>query len=228
MTSRRKICGAWLAALILLGSWTAPVFAAASEPRPPRQLIMDTAEHLVRELRAQQAAIANEPELAYRLADRTVVPHIDFPRIARWVAGRYWRTATPEQRVRFTGEFREFLINTYVTAMINYAHDILANANNVSYPPMRPNQDRNRATVRMNIRLDSGATVAVDYYLHRNGGDWKIYDIAVAGISLVVTYRQTFSDRIASVGLAGVIKQLAERNAALHEQLQRKAPAPHR
>lgn len=213
-----------LAALLLPSLWSVAAIAAVPEQPGPRQLIEATAEQMVRELRSQQAAIDADPQLAYQLADRTVVPHIDFPLIARWVAGRYWRTASPDQRTRFTKEFRQFLINTYVTAMVNYAHEILANADNVSYPPVAPDKDPDQATVRMDIHLTSARTVVVDYRLHRTEKGWEIYDVVVEGISLVVTYRETFSNQIATLGFAGVIDQLAARNAAMRERLKAKIP----
>lgn len=224
MSAHTNIHPIRLSALLLLGLWGSLLMAAPRETQGPRQLIMSTAEQLVRELRAQQGAIDSDPQLAYRLADRTVVPHIDFPLIARWVAGRHWRTAMPDQRARFTQEFRQFLINTYVTAMVSYAHEIVANADNVSYPPLAPEKDPDQATVRMNIRLGSGRTVAVDYRLRRTGKGWEIYDVVVEGISLVVTYRETFSQQIATLGFDGVIDQLTTRNAAMRERLKSRTP----
>lgn len=216
MNLRFKPCAAWLTALMLLVVWTTPAVGAARQD--PRQLIMATAEKLVHELQTQQHEIARDPAVAFRLANQTVVPHIDFPRIARWVAGRYWRTASPTQRARFTQEFRQLLIDTYVAAMRNYAQEILAHADDVSYPPVRPAPNPKQSTVRMDIRLASGMQIPVDYRLYLTKGGWKIYDVVVQGISLVVTYRQTFSGQFARLGFPGVLRKLAAHNAAMGKQ----------
>lgn len=213
MNCRIKPCAAWLTALLILFAWTAPAWGATKQD--PRQLVMATAEKLVHELQAQQHDIARDPAVAFRLANQTVVPYIDFPRIARWVAGRYWRTASPDQRRRFTEEFRQLLITTYVAAMRNYAQEILTHADDVSYPPVRPDPNANQSTVRMDIRLASGIQIPVDYRLYRTNGGWKIYDVVVQGISLVVTYRQTLSGQFDRLGFAGVLNKLAAHNAAM-------------
>ena len=77
----------------------------------------------------------------------------------------------------------------------------------------------------MNIRLGSGRIVAVDYLLRRTGKGWEIYDVVVEGISLVITYRETISRQIATLGFDGVIDQLTARNAAMRKGL--KPPTRH-
>lgn len=202
--ARRRSRTAVLLALVVM---------TAAAATTPRELVKNTAQALVEALRAHRAELAGDPALAHRLADQTVVPHIDFPRIARWVAGRYWRSATAHQRRQFTEVFRQFLINTYVSAMVNYADRILAHADSVSFPPVAGEAHPGEATVRMAIRLEQGRQVAVDYRLHRRDGQWLIEDVSIDGISLVLTYRQSLSSQFARQGMDGVIRSLREHNA---------------
>jgi phospholipid transport system substrate-binding protein len=41
---------------------------------------------------------------------------------------------------------------------------------------------------------------------------WKVYDIQIAGISLVTTYRETFAGRVRDGGIEGLIKSLSDKN----------------
>jgi phospholipid transport system substrate-binding protein len=53
----------------------------------------------------------------------------------------------------------------------------------------------------------------VAYEMRRTGAGWKIYDISVEGISLVLTYRTEFDGIIKQEGIEGLIRRLAQRNA---------------
>ena len=51
-----------------------------------------------------------------------------------------------------------------------------------------------------------------------NPGSGKVFDVIVAGVSLVTNYRSSFGQEIARGGSDGLIRSLEERNRALAEQ----------
>lgn len=211
---RILLTGLLLAALLALAS-----VAAANAPTSARDTVIDTSERLVAALQAQRETIKQDMDTAYRLAEETVIPQLDFPRITRWVLGRHWRSADETQRQRLTDEFRALLTRSYVTAMVSYVDQILEHADNVQFPPARSREEGDNATVAMVIRLASGQQATVQYQLYRNDSGWKVYDVQIEGISLALTYRSTFSEEIARGGVDGLIATLAERN-------RRNAPEP--
>jgi phospholipid transport system substrate-binding protein len=152
--------------------------------------------------------------VAFLLAERTVIPHIDFERITRWVSGRHWRSASPEQQQRLTRAFQEMLTRSYVTAMVTYVDQILANANNVDYPASRSRQDDRNAVVTMLIKLENNRSAVVQYQMYLSDDGWKIYDVIAEGVSLAITYRSTFTQEVSQGGIEGLIASLEARNAA--------------
>jgi len=212
--SNRLVSLRWAQYLLAL-LWCVPFFTLAqaqAKPAPYEQVIMDATQRLIDGLRQQHEAIKKDPQIAYRLVENTVLPHLDFDRIARWVLGKHWRTATPEQRKAFTCEFTAFLTRTYVTTMVTYTDDIITNASGLSYPPGNKQLSDDQAQVRARLSLTNGKTVEVVYTLTNASGAWKVYDLAIEGISLAITYRTTFSSEIAKRGLDGLIAHLAQRN----------------
>lgn len=179
-----------------------------------REVVMSTTEELIHALREKRDVIKEDMDTAYRLADETVIPHVDFPRITRWVTGKYWRSATPDQRERLTAAFRELLTRSYVTAMVTYADQILANADNVQYPDSRTQEDGKNAMVTMLIKLENNKDAVVQYQMYLSDDGWKIYDVKVEGVSLAITYRSSFSQEINRGGIDGLIAQLEARNKA--------------
>lgn len=193
--------------------WPGLSLASITAAAEPREQVLATSNELIAALQKNQAAIKQDINLAYRLAEDTVIPQLDFPRIARWVMGKHWRAASEDQRQRLTHEFRTLLIRSYVSAMVTYVDQILQHADNVQFPPERSRQDGDKAMVTMLISLESGKQVAVQYQMHRSGAAWKIYDVQIEGISLALTYRSTFAQEIARSGIEGLIASLAERNS---------------
>lgn len=182
----------------------------AAQPADPRELVMRVSNELVDALRDQREAIRQDDAIAYRLADRIVVPHIDFERIARWVLGKHWRSASEAQRAAFMDGFRQHLMRTYVSSMITYTDEILAHADEVSYPPLRDPNGSDQVTVRSRISLPRGGTAQVDYTMVKTAANWKIADLAIDGISLALTYRKEFSAQISRNGLDALIADLKQ------------------
>jgi phospholipid transport system substrate-binding protein len=54
--------------------------------------------------------------------------------------------------------------------------------------------------------------IPIDYKLYQDGGgDWRVYDVVIDGISLVSTYRNNFNSQIGRVGIDGVIESMKQR-----------------
>jgi phospholipid transport system substrate-binding protein len=82
----------------------------------------------------------------------------------------------------------------------------------LKYLPSQAAPGADRATVRTEIIRPDGPKVSVDYLLTNRSGDWKVYDIIIENVSLVVTYRSEYAAIIKRDGMDGLLKQLADRN----------------
>ena len=203
-----RISTAWLLMTIGLAVAAEDVAARSS----PRELIMDVTERLVAALESNREQLRREPQLGLNLVEDIVYPHIDLPRLSRWVLGKHWRDASEAERERFVQAFRGLLARTYVTAMSAYVDDIIAHSKSVSYPPALIRKGGSAATVHSLIQLNSGTRIDVSYRLLRSKGAWKVYDVAIDGVSLAMTYRRSFSARISQVGMKTFLEQLTQRS----------------
>lgn len=191
--------------LLLLTLVSGALWAAA---KPPQEVVQDTSERMLSALRQNYAALKQDSSQIYGLVDQIVLPNFDFELMSRWVLGRAWQQATPEQRRRFTEEFRALLVRTYAKALLEYANE------EVRVPP-QPNADESsETTVKTEVRLKVGQPIQINYSMHRNPEGWKVYDVTVDGVSLVTNYRGTFASQIRASGLDAVITDLQQRNSA--------------
>jgi len=182
---------------------------AAAEAQSPAQLLVETTStQVLNELRAESAAISSNPALLDTIAQKAVLPHFDFERMSQRVLGQHWRKATPEQRGRFMAEFTTLLVRTYATAVFEYRES------EVRFMPARELGDKIQRIRSLVDRRDGRAPLQVDYDVFERADGWKVMDVAINGISLVVSYRSGFNTDVAKLGMDGLIDQIAQHNAA--------------
>ncbi len=174
--------------------------------KPPQEVIQDTSARMLEALRKNSDTLRQDSSQIYALVDQIVLPNFDFELMSRWVLGRNWQQATPEQRRRFADEFRTLLVRTYAKALLEYAD------NEIRILPSANPADHNEATVKTEVQVRTGSPIPINYTMHLNRDGWKIYDVTVDGVSLVTNYRSTFASQIRSNGLDTVIADLQKRN----------------
>jgi phospholipid transport system substrate-binding protein len=143
----------------------------------------------------------------YALVDAKVLPHFDFTRMTRLAVGRYWRDATPEQQQKLVKEFRDLLVRTYSISLSNYKNQT------IDYKPLRMNPGDTDVTVKTTVLQPGGQPIPIDYQMIKTPNGWKVYDITVEGVSLVVNYRSSFAQEIQQGGMDKLIQTLADKNA---------------
>jgi len=172
----------------------------------PQDLVYATSTQMLIRLREEKTVIEQAPERLYELVSEIVLPHFDFERMGRWTLGKYWQRATDSQRDQFINEFRSLLVRKYGSALAEYADE------EIVYLPFTMSENDTRVTVHTEIKPASGAPVRIAYRLHRTDSGWKVYDVAIEGISLVTNYRTSFTSTIRQDGLEQLIRQLAAIN----------------
>lgn len=177
-------------------------------PQSPQMLIEETSEKMLTALRENKETLRQDTSELYELVHEIVLPHFDFELMSRWVLGKHWREATPEQRRQFTDEFRTLLVRSYAGALLEYSDE------EITFPPApEASADDDRATVRSQVNPKGQAPIAINYKLRRRNGAWKVYDVSVDNVSLVINYRSTFDNQIRDEGMDAVISDLEQRNA---------------
>ena len=170
------------------------------------EVVKITADSVIERLTAERTELEAHPEKLYSLINELVIPHFDFVSMSKWVLGRNWRDASAAQQEQFVGEFRTLLVRTYAKALLEYSNET------INYIPVENNPDSNIVVVKTEIHQPGTRPVAINYSMHVSGGEWKVVDVTVDGISLVATYRGSFASEIRKSGMDALIAKLSERN----------------
>ena len=88
----KKMIASIFLALALSGS------LVGASVRPPQEVVQETSARMIDALRQNSAALRQDSSRIYELVDQIVLPNFDFELMSRWVLGRAWQQATPDQR----------------------------------------------------------------------------------------------------------------------------------
>ena len=182
------------------------VTLAFAQAPGPEQLVQKITQEVLDSIKGDRQLAAGDKQKAVKLAEEKVLPYIDFEEATRLAVGRAWAKATPEQKKTLVAEFRGMLVRTYSNAIGEYQ------GQNLKVLPSRGKQDPQDTTVRTQFVRPGAPPLPIDFQM-RNDGGWKVYDIAVEGVSLVLTYRSEFDAVVKQEGIDGLIKRLAQKNA---------------
>lgn len=158
-------------------------------------------------LESKRDSLKANPSEIYSLVDELILPHFDFERMSYYILGAHWQKATAAQKQAFMDEFKHLLVNTYATALLEYSSE-----EEVVFLQPQVNKAGTMVIVPTEIRQPTSGPLRVVYRMYKNEGKWKIIDIQIGDISLVVNYRTDFAGQIRRDGFDGLIKTLQSKN----------------
>src|SRR5277367_3781627 len=197
-----------LAMLLTIAAGTAGSAAADTPPAAaastvgPQETVENSAKRMLQELDANRPMYAKDPAKLDALVANVLLPNFDTEYAARLVLGQTWRTATPDQRKRFVDAFYHSLLRNYGAALIDFTADRFV------ILPYKGDPGDTTATVRTEVKRESGAKVPVNFSLRKTADGWKAWDVVIDGISYVKSFRTDFAADIQQNGLDDVIKRL--------------------
>jgi phospholipid transport system substrate-binding protein len=178
--------------------------AAQATHSAPMAVAYDTVEAVLAVL--NDASLSSEErrsrieEIAYR--------RFDFVTMSRLVVARYWKRFTPAQQEELVREFKAFLARTYGDRIDQYNQEQIGIVGERQEP---------RGDVSVLTRVVGGEYdgAEVNYRLRGEDGQWRVIDVKVEGISLVLNYRDQFKAVLSRGGPEGLLEALREKNVEL-------------
>jgi|SRR6185369_7116811 len=179
----------------------------------PDALIQQVTEDVLDIIRKDKDIQNGNTHKAIELVDKKVLPHFNFQHMTALAVGKDWRKATPQQQQLLTAEFKTLLVRTYSNALTSYKNQ------KVVYKPFKMSPGEADVLVRTEVVQPGSKPVQLDYSLEKLEAGWKVYDVVVAGISLVTNYRDQFGQEVRNGGMDGLIASVAAKNKSLEANL---------
>jgi len=196
-----KTISQYLASLMLVSF----VGASLAANNAPDALVKSTVEEVLSVIHQTK-----DKNALRKLAEEKVLPRFDFKQMTQLAVGTAWKKASPQQQQALESSFRTLLVNTYTGSLSLAA----VGDSKVEVKPVRPSGD-NDTVVKTVVTQSGKPPVSIDYRMENNPEGWKVYDVLVEGVSLVTTYRGSFSQEVQQSGIDGLIKVLEAKNRAL-------------
>lgn len=176
--------------------------AATEKLLAPQLVIENTSQALLSKLQDPDFA-SNKTEIR-SFVDTTIFPNVDTVRMSALVLGKHWRKASKQQKKQFIAAFKNLLVATYTTTFTEQFQNWT-----IEYQPLKLKAGDKTTAVKTKVKQSGKPESKIDYSMVRRNDQWKIYDIKVEGISLVISNRESFSQMIKDSGsLDAVIAQL--------------------
>lgn len=189
-----------------LGLFLFSTLTYAADPVAPDEMIKSTANEVLEIIKKDKDIQAGDKQKVKDLIETKILPQFDFTRMTRLAVGRFWNQATPAQQQELTNEFRSLLVRTYSASLNSYKDQ------KIDYKPLKLSPADTDVVVKTAIVQSNGRGIPIDYTVIKTPASWKIYDISVDGVSLVVNYRSSFAQEIQQGGIAQLINTLKAKN----------------
>ena len=178
----------------------------SAQEMTPDALIKSVTSDVLDIVRKDKDIQSGNTKKAIELVEAKVLPYFNFTRMTKLALARDWRNTTPAQQKILTDEFHALLVRTYSKALTEYKNQT------IDYKPFKMQPGDTDVKVRTEIKQPGGKPIQLDYYLEKQERDWKVYDIEVGGISLILNYRESFANEVRQSGIDGLIQSLQAKN----------------
>jgi phospholipid transport system substrate-binding protein len=142
-----------------------------------------------------------------RIFKKLFTENLDLDFIGRYVLGRYWRTATPQQKKEFISLYKEFNVKTWSKRFDEFKGKsfVFEGTTSASNPK--------QVFVNTKVPMPEGAPVSVKWRVYENKGKLKIIDIIIENVSLAQTARNEYTVFISKSpkGIDGLLENLREK-----------------
>lgn len=186
--------------------------ATSDQAADPASVMKVAIEEVLAQLKTHQTLYQTDPEQLRAIVAKSALPNLYINRMAQLALAKHWRSASVQQREIYVREFQRYLIRTYTTTLYLYRN---------TSPEMLggKNKGDNKSTLKIRVKNDRGEPVILFLRLEMHNGSWKIVDINVEGVSLVITARGLFDEEINRIGLDAFLKNMTAQNdkAALNK-----------
>ncbi|MGI4851446.1 MAG: MlaC/ttg2D family ABC transporter substrate-binding protein [Janthinobacterium lividum] len=171
----------------------------SSELELSKRFIEDTGNKIIQVLVNKSASLSQRQD-QFR---QVIREKFDMSSIVRYVLGRYWKKASPNQQTEYLKLFEDSIVESYSHQFDSYTNEKLIVSG------ARPS-NKGGVIVTSKIILASGPPVPVDWKVFRTNGDLRILDVSVKGVSMSITYRSQYAGAYDQNGrsIEGLLKAL--------------------
>jgi phospholipid transport system substrate-binding protein len=110
--------------------------------------------------------------------------------LSKRTLGANWRKLNPAQQQQFVLLYREVLEKAYIDKILSYTNEKIVISREIMFSEKLAEVDTNIIT--------SSREIPIHYRVILKDGTWKVYDVVIENVSLVLNYRSQFDSILAT------------------------------
>jgi phospholipid transport system substrate-binding protein len=171
---------------------------AAQSGKGPLEHVKESTEFVLSTLR--DPALNRDDK--WQKISKKIYERFDIRSMSQSILATNWKSATPEERRRFVEYLSQYIESTYRSKIESYTNQ------EVNY--IGETITENRATVETAIVTEE-TEIPVNYKMRNNNGEWYVYDVIIEGVSMINSYRSTFSAIVKNEGMDGLLNDIQKK-----------------
>jgi phospholipid transport system substrate-binding protein len=170
--------------------WTSLSWSADdnSNVEGARDAVVTMVDAFRTEIVEDKAILSKDPQLLEARVNSILDKVIDFDDFSKKVMGKYYRRASPEQRLDFANVTKDTLLKTYGASLLEL------DAERINILPLGPQGNGKETKVDVDFQMESGGLLNIIFYMAQSGSnDWMLSNIVINNINFGLTFRKQFS-----------------------------------
>jgi phospholipid transport system substrate-binding protein len=133
---------------------------------------------------------------------KTIDERFNYKQMVMRSLAKNWDSRSDQEKQKFIGLFKSLLENSYASKLEAYSDEKINYLGEVIKGKY--------ALVKTEIVRPS-STIAVDYKLTQENGDWQVYDFVIEGVSMIRNYRSQFTKIIRKDSYGVLVQKLTDK-----------------
>ncbi|WP_242111668.1 MlaC/ttg2D family ABC transporter substrate-binding protein [Luteimonas aquatica] len=176
---------------------------AAATQGSPSKLVLDNSQRILSALESRRAEFTRDRGALRQFVMTEFNNMFDRDYAARQVLGRHGRGASDADIKAFADALADGLMQRYGSSLLDFNTQLRVRVTAESPLPRGLG-----VKVSSELLRSGGDAIPVDYLLRQSGGQWKVFDVMVEGVSFVQTFRQQFDGELQRKSIQQVAKEL--------------------
>ncbi|MGN7727122.1 MlaC/ttg2D family ABC transporter substrate-binding protein [Luteimonas sp. 22616] len=177
--------------------------AAATTQGSPSKMVLDNSQRILSTLESRRAEFTKNPAALRQFVSGEFNSMFDRDYAARQVLGRHGRGASDADIKTFGDALADNLMQRYGSSLLNFNTKLRVRVKSETPLPRGLG-----VKVASEMLRSDGDAIPVDYLMRQSGGQWKVFDVMVEGVSFVQTFRQQFDQQLQTKSIAQVAAEL--------------------
>lgn len=186
----------------LVHAQQAPAAAGQAQGTPSR-LVLDNTTRILGELESRRAEFGRDRSLLEAFVKREFDTMFDRDYAARQVLGRHARGADDADVKLFADALADNLLRRYGNSLLDFNTRLRVRIKTESALPRGLG-----VKVSSELLRQGGDPIPVDYLMRQSGGNWKVFDVQVEGVSFISTFRRQFDGELQNKSIRQVANEL--------------------